>query len=210
MGFWGALGKGLGIVGGAVAAPFTGGASLIPMIAGAAGAGLGALSQAKAQNRGEQFGGQLSLEQLLMQRDQQNFQNQIAREQEGRAGASDAWKKLLSAQHVISPNLPPTLSPYSQAPRQATGAEMQGADALTQQVLARLQGGNPIGPFQQHAPVVDPKLLTPGLFERIAGYASPVLGAYGAMAQPQIAMSGKQPYLQRLAMSATPQNIGRG
>jgi len=167
MSFWGGLGKALLNIG-------TGG------ISGAIGAGLGGLSQGQAQNRGNKFEGQLALQNLLMQRDQQGFQNSLMREQEGRTGTSDAWRKLLSAQHMLNPAQMPSLSPYALPQRQASDAERTGADALTQQVLARLQGGNPIPSFQQSPMTVDPKLLDPGIFERIAGYASPALSLYGA------------------------------
>lgn len=150
----------------------------IPVVGPAISAGLGAISHGQANNRGEKFAGQLDLQQLLMQRDQQNFQNSIAREQEGRTGASDAWRKLLSAQHTLSPAAMPNITPYAAAQRMPTDAERAGADALTQEVLKRLQGGNPIGPFQQSPMTVDPKLLNPGLFERIAGYAAPALNGF--------------------------------
>jgi hypothetical protein len=185
MGFWGTLGKIGGAIGGIAAAPFTGGGSLaaLPAILGAGGAALGAISQGKAQNRGAEFGGQLDLERLLMERDAQFFNQNIAREQEGRAGASDAWRKLLSAQHTISPTPRPNVSPYSAAPRQATGAEMQGADALTQEVLARLTGGNPIAAPTQRPLSVDPKLLKSGWLEKLAGYGGAGLSAYGALSK---------------------------
>lgn len=213
MGFWSGLLKGLGAAGAAAAVPFSGGASLtaLPSILGIAGAGLAGASQGAASNRGNKFEGQLGLQSLLMQRDQQNFQNSIAREQEGRAGATDAWRKLLSAQHTLSPAAMPNITPYAAAQRMPTDAERTGADALTAEVLKRLQGGNPIAPFQQSPNGVDPSLLDPGLFERIAGYASPVLTGLSALQQrPPLVMSAKQPSIQRLAMSGTPQNIGRG
>lgn len=192
MGFWGGLGKVLGAVAPIAAAPFTGGASLaaLPGILGAAGQGLGALSQGQAQNRGAQFEGQLALEKLLMERDQQGFSNAIAREQEGRAGSTDAFRKLLAAQRVSNPGARPQLSPYSVAPRQATGAELQGADALTQEVLARLTGGNPIPQFSAHQNVVDPKLLKAGFWEKLAGYGGAGLTALSAFKQPPLVMSG--------------------
>lgn len=176
MGFWSGLGKVLGVAGGIAGAPFTGGASLIPTIAGAAGAGLGALAQGKAQNRGAEFGGQMDLERLLMDRDQQFFGNQLAREQEGREGSSDAFRKLLASARVLSPGPRPQLSKYSVAPRQVSVAELTGAEALQAEVLKRLQGGNPIAMPTMRPSQVDPRLLKPGLFERIAGYASPALG----------------------------------
>jgi hypothetical protein len=178
MGLWSILGK----VGAGVAAPFTGGASLaaIPAI-DAIGAGLGAASQGMASNRGAQFQGQLDLERLLMQRDQNAFQNQITREQEGRAGQSDAFRKMFAAQRVSSPAARPNVTPYAAAPRMATGAELSGADALTQQVLARLQGGNPISMPAQRPMNVDPRLLKAGKLESIFGLLSPALGAYSAI-----------------------------
>ena len=147
-------------------------------ILGAAGAGLGAASQAQAQNRGSQFAGQLDLEALLMARDAQDFNQRVAREQEGRTGQSDAWRKLLASQHLLSPGARPQLSPYSVAPRQATGDERAGADAMTREVLARLQGGNPIAPVQQRPLSVDPRLLKAGRFESASGWLSPILSSF--------------------------------
>lgn len=159
MGFWSGLGKALLNVG-------TGG------IAGAVGAGLGAISQGSAQNRGTKLGAQMDLERLLMDRDQQYFNNTVTREQAGQASASDAWRKLLAAQHVLSPGARPNVTPYGVAPRQATGAELTGADALTQEVLARLTGGNPIAAPTMRPIQVDPKLMNAGWLEKLTGYAS--------------------------------------
>lgn len=183
MGFWGTLGKIGAAVGAGVAAPLTGGASLasLPTILGAGSAALGAISQGKANNRGAEFAGQLDLERLLMDRDQQTFNNQITREQEGRASGNDAWRRLMAAQRVLSPGAKPQLSPYSIAPRMATGAERQGADAMTQEVMARLMGGNPIPEVQARPMNVDPKLLKPGFWESLAGYGSLGAGVLGRM-----------------------------
>jgi hypothetical protein len=191
------------------AAPFTGGASLaaLPMInaIGAGGAALSAGSQASAQNRGSQFGGQMDLANLLMQRDfgrlglegeaDRDFFNQtIGREQEGRAGREDAWRKLQSAQRTLSPGARPSLSPYSVAPRQATDMERQGADALSQEVMARLTGGNPIAmPTRrdtsfQYDPMstIDPRLLKAGKGERIAGWLGAGLSGASGLYRPQV------------------------
>jgi hypothetical protein len=178
MGFWSKLGKiGLGVGAGA-GALFTGGASLaaLPGILGAAGAGLGAAAQGSASNRGEKFGGQMDLERLLLEREQQGQQLAIGREQEGRAGSSDAWRKLLAAQHTLSPGARPQLAgQYSVAPRMATDDERTGADALTREVMARLQGGNPIPRIAPRPLEVDRNLLNAGGFEKFAGIASPFL-----------------------------------
>jgi hypothetical protein len=187
MGFLSGLGKVMGIAGAGLAAPFTGGGSLAALgpILGAAGAGLGAVSQSKANNRGEQFGGQLDLEKLLMERDKQYQDMTISREQEGRAGQTDAYHKLLSAQHVLNPAPMTHLSPYSAAPRTATDAERTGADALTQQVLARLQGGNPIAPVAPRTPNIDPKLLQAGGGEQMSGWLAALLPSLGMLGRPK-------------------------
>jgi hypothetical protein len=72
----------------------------------------------------------------------------IAREKEGRAGQTDAYRKPPERAARPDPAAHTSLSPYSVAPRMPTGAETSGADALTQQVLARLQNGNPIAPVR--------------------------------------------------------------
>ena len=191
MGFWGTLGKiGLG-VGGAIAAPFTGGASLIPTLIGAGGAAAGAISQGQAHNRGEKFGGQLDMERALIERELMN--------QQSRKGA---WQGLLSAQHVANPGPRPQLAgKYSVAPRQATGAELTGADALTQEVLARLQAGP--GKAQ-----IDPNLLNSGIMEKLLGYGSLGASAYGAYKsaqQPPVIMNQQGNQLARiLAQSQAP------
>ena len=183
MGFWSTLGK-IGSIG---AAPFTGGASLAALPAiDAIGAGLGAAAQGMANNRGAKFQGQLDLERLLMQREQNAFNNQVTREQEGRAGQADAFRKLMAAQRVASPAARPNVTPYAAPRRMATDAELSGADALTQQVLARLQGGNPITLPAERQMQVDPKLLNAGVLERIFGIAGAGATVYGAASRPRI------------------------
>jgi hypothetical protein len=195
MSFWSKLGKGLAIGGAGLGTALSFGAAA-PALAGvlgsvglagstgagvasglgALGAGLGAASQGSANNRGEKFSGQLDLEKLLMERDAQFQNQQVQREQEGRAGTSDAWRKLLSTSHLLSPGSRPHLSPYSVPSRGVTGEEAQGAGDLMEQVLARLHAGNPIAAPQQRPLNVDPTLLDAGGFEKFAGIASPALG----------------------------------
>lgn len=151
-------------------------------IAGAAGNVMGGISRTQASNRQDEFGGQGLLAALQGTADRDFSQQTIAREQEGRAGRSSAWKDLLSAQHTLSPGARPQLAgQYNVAPRQATGAERTGADAMSQEVMARLQGGNPIAPVTRRDPLasIDPKLLKAGKLESILGYASPLLTYLG-------------------------------
>lgn len=195
MGFFGTLAK----IGGVAAAPFTGGGSLaLTAGLGAAGAGLGAMSQGMATNRGAKLNSQMDLARLLMERDQNYFSNQmdtaktgfdqsIRTAEEGRTSASDAFRKLLASQRVLSPGARPQLAgQYSVAPRQATDMDRQGASALSNEVMARLMGGNPVRPStlptaQQTDLQVDRSLMNPGRMERIFGYASPALSFLGKM-----------------------------
>jgi hypothetical protein len=149
-------------------------------VLGAAGAGLGAASQASANNRGEKFGGQLDLERLLMDRDQQNQNMAIGREQEGRSGASDAFRKLIATSHFMTPSTRPQLAgQYSLASRQPADAVTSGAGALQAEVLKRLQGGNPIAAPVPRTPNIDPSLLDAGGMEKTGGFLSAILGALG-------------------------------
>ncbi len=196
MGFWSTLGK-IGLAAAPViAAPFTGGASLASLpgvlkaaggVAGVVGAGLSGKAKDDANNRGAKFDGQLELQRLLMEGDRDYFNQSVQREAEGRASGTDAWQKLLSAQRTLSPGARPQLAgQYSVAPRQATDMERQGADAMTQEVMARLTGGNPIAAptrrpvtADDSAVRVDPRLLDAGGLEKTAGWLAPILTALG-------------------------------
>lgn len=200
MGFWGTLGK-IGMAAAPIiAAPFTAGTSLsfLPAALGAGGAALGAIGQGRAQNRGEQFGGQMDLAQLLMSRDVNQahlegqadrdfFSQNLQREQEGREGRKDAFSGLMRASRVLNPGAKPQLSPYSVKPREFSDMERQGADAMSAEVMARLQGGNPIAAPTRRgvniaAPNVDPRLLEPGMMEKILEWLGPSMTAGGAIA----------------------------
>jgi hypothetical protein len=148
-------------------------------ILGGAGAAFGGNSAQAANNRGAKFTGQLGLEQLLMDRDGQLFDQTLEREREGRIGRTDAWRGLLSAQRTLSPGARPQLSPYSVAPRQATGMEMDGANALSQELMQRLQGGNPIAMPTQRPMNIDPNLLNAGKMEKAGNWLSPIFNYLG-------------------------------
>lgn len=159
-------------------------ASSVAQILGATGAGIGAASQASASNRGEQFGGQAILEQLMQQRDRDQFSQGLQREQEGRASGTDAWRKLMASQRTLSPGARPQLSPYSVAPRQATDMERQGASAMSEEVMKRLQGGNQMPVSAPRPMQIDPGLLKAGGMEKAGGWLSPILSFLGRPQAP--------------------------
>jgi len=159
---------------------------------GGAGQALGVYSQGQANNRRDEYGAQYGQAQLGLQRERlesqrdSDYQSQsIAREQEGRASGTDAWRKLLSAQHTLSPGARPQLSPYSVAPRVATEAERTGASAMSEEVMKRIQSGNqaPAVTRRPGLPTdmgLDPTLLRPSVMERTTGWLSPILQGVGA------------------------------
>lgn len=86
------LGKWLGAIGGAVAAPFTGGASLIPVIAGAAGNVLGNVAQGRQAGRAAETN-------VLQQQDQTALQRFLAAQNaQNNAGQLDLQRKQFSLQ----------------------------------------------------------------------------------------------------------------
>ena len=179
-------------------------AQLATLGASAISKALGAKSQASAANRGTKFEGQLDFAKLMADRDAKNADlkasadndfvtNTIKRETEGRTGREDAWRKLLSAQRMMSPSqMPNVAGPYAAPQRQATGMERQGGEALSAEVLARLQGGNPMeailrrDPGLEYDPTaqVDLNLLNASKGETRAGWLGALLGG-GADAYAQ-------------------------
>lgn len=158
-----------------------------------AGRALGKGSQAAADNRSAGVESAALAEQLNQSRQRSFLEQMLAREQEGRAGSTDAWKKLQQAEYmtqagpytaptVTSQGKPTQLASFGFGPKAATGNELAGADALKTEALKRLQGGNPMpevkdpGQFQ-----FDPNLMKPGMFERLAGLAGPVLSGLGGL-----------------------------
>lgn len=164
---------------------------MLGAILGGLGSVLGGFAQGQAQNRGQKFSGQMDMERMLLDREQQLQNQQLAREQEGRNSGQFAWRKLLSAQHLGNPGAKPQLAgPYNVAPRMPSEVEQHGADALTHEVMQRLVGQNPMAPVAQHASVVDPKLLDAGKWEKILGFLSPGLMGAGAMMNTRPRSSG--------------------
>jgi len=175
------------------AVPQTDYAGLLSAIFGAGGAGLGAYANAQAGNRGQQFGGQLGLADLLQQNTNaaNNANSQYLRDYEGQqvtnqATQQDAWRKLLSTEHTLNPSTMPNITPYAAKTPAPTAQLTQGAQSLRDQVMSRIVNGSglplPQTP-QTYNPLstVDPRLLKPGLGEKIGGVVSPILSGLGAI-----------------------------
>src|SRR5688572_18963852 len=135
MGLWSTLAK----IGGVAAAPFTGGASLaLPAVLEAGGAMLSAGANASASNRGAQIEAAIEQERLRQQQEQNYRDALVQREQEGRASATDAFKKLQQATYlmnrgdyspasVTSQGKPMQLASFGFGPKAATESEIAGA-----------------------------------------------------------------------------------
>lgn len=146
MSFWSGLGKVLGIAAPIVAAPFTGGASLgalVPKIIGAGGVALGSLAKTQAANRGTQLGADMDMDRL-----------RLARAADDRASGTDAWKKLQQASYTQNrtPYQAPMvnghqLSTFGFGHGGSTPEELQGAQGMQKEVLARLTGGSQLPPL---------------------------------------------------------------
>lgn len=154
-------------------------ASTVAQILGGAGAGLAGMGQDAAANRGAQFEGQAMLDAIQTSRDRDYWDQSLQREQDGRASQSDAWRKLLHAQRISNPVARPNVSPYQAAQRMPTDMERSGADAMSQEVMARLSGGSSL-PVPERRPVtVDPNLLKAGGLEKTSGWLAPILSFLG-------------------------------
>lgn len=197
MSFWSAL-KNIGSAAAPLANVIPGVGPVLGGILGAAGAGLGAMGQSQAQNRGAKLTAQGDMERLLLEREQQLQQQQIARQQSGQSSGSDAWRKLMSAEHIGTPGArPQNAGAYNVAPRQATEAQLYGADLLKREAMKRLEGGNPIPEVTQHQMAMDPKLMNAGGLEKFAGVAGAGLSFLGRPQQPD--------YLAMLLAQSRPQ-----
>lgn len=132
----------------------------------AAGAGLAGIANAGANNRGEALNANLTADQMALNREVEN-----------RAERNDVWKKIQQTQYMQNrPGYVPKagLPTYGIASGPTTATEKQAASGLEQELLKRLLGGSQL-------PVTDVNKYTkPGVFERIASYAAPVMGAFGA------------------------------
>lgn len=175
MGFWSGLGKVLGGIGGAVAAPFTGGASLawLPAALGAGGAALGAMSGSAANNRGA------TIEAMLAQ-----DRNRREGAQDQRSSESDALRKLYQTGYLKAGGATPGsgasaygLPSAGFGPRPASQAQMMGAKTLEMSLLDRLNHPTETTDIS--------KYTKPGIWERIAGIAGPGLTAAGEFANPK-------------------------
>ena len=153
---------------------------------GGIGAGAGGGAKDAATNRDAKVSAQMDLMKLLLDRDKGYQDQQVQYQQEGRAGTSDAWKKLLAAEHLGTPGARPMVSPYGLAGRQPTQDELFGADQMKLAAIKRLQGGNPMtAPTLRPVTAndagqrVDPNLLNAGGWEKAGKILGPFLTFLG-------------------------------
>ena len=181
--------KGIGknLVGGA---PGTGGGaggwtSQIGNIMDLAGAGLGARSSAQASNRGTALEAQTDIAQQLALRDKYYNDALLAYEKEGREGGAQAMRQLLTSQRMNNPAERPNVSPYAAPQRQATDIERQANDLMAQQMMARLQGGNPLPRPEKTDLQIDRSLMKPSTSENVTGWLSALMPVGGRVLAPR-------------------------
>lgn len=171
--------SGLTRIGGAIAAPFTGGAS-IPISQAAAGMmdqvgkGAGAAASSAAQGRGSKAEMMMDL--------QDKLENQLlAREMEKREAQSDAYRKTQQAARTMQwkpamrpagvPNISFTSGPGDMGRASAATLYGQAMNRLQAPDLQNMSG------MPEYKPLMDPakmrsdfqKSLSPGFWERLAG-----------------------------------------
>lgn len=160
--------------------------SFVPGVGGLIGGALSGGSQASASNRGTAIEAGLAQEAIRQQqmRDWENAMN--ARSQEARANQGDAWKRLQQSSYVT--NWQPSaarFSPYSKPLTAPSFEARQGATSLMEQTRDDLMAGRfrapQMGDLARPQPyTIDPKLLKPGAWEQISGYAGAGLTGLGA------------------------------
>jgi len=187
MSFFSKLGKILSVGAGVAAAPFTGGASLIPTIIGAAGSALGGVADASAANRGQKIDVGFTEEQLNQQRKRDYINQLMAREDDRRAGGNDAWKAAQQAQYVenakgYTPRA--GLKSYGFGPKAATEPEVKVAQDRFLEANRRLSNQDSLTPGVEapSAYRVDPRLMEQSGFEKFANVAAPLLTGLGGIA----------------------------
>jgi len=211
MSFWGKLAKIALGAGGVVAAPFTGGTSLIPTIAGAAGSALGAIGDAKTANRnaGIDLAAQTELINEARQRDYRNAAAQ--REQDRRDSGREAFREMQHAQYMASGGAgdykPRFGSGFGFGPKASTPAEIEAANQYLAEQQRRLAAGDSLlpavndpGRFQ-----FDKKLTTPGKLETIAGVGSAIGTGLGALKPHDDPFAGLDSAQRRTVIAALAQ-----
>jgi hypothetical protein len=203
MSFLGTLGKFLGPAAGIAAAPFTGGASLIPTILGGAGAAVGAMGQGAAENRGAKTAAQLDRD-VLAQRSasdyEQALENRAKLEMDRRTADAKARQDAFvqSLRSALALNFSPAARPEGVANisfvGKGIGEQGQAAAAeMSRQAMLRLLNGekfDPLPAVERFTPSALPQAST---WEKVAGILAPSLTAAGAIAKAANRDEGDQP-----------------
>lgn len=194
MGFWSKLAKIGSIAGAGLATAFTGGAASPWLVGalGAAGAGLGAASQASASNRGTQIDVGLTQQQLQDQATRDWYNELVQQAQTGDSTRANAWKDLLHAAYVKNWVQPASgvFSPYTKPLTPPSADAKAGANGVIAEAMNRLNNGNPIPTPTKPNIVVDPKLMKPSVWEELSGALGPALTAYAGATKRGTATPG--------------------
>ena len=184
MSLWSKLGNILKVGGGVAAAPFTGGASLIPTIASMGGSVLGGLAEGKAAGRSNQVQAGLTEEEINQGRQQQFFNNSLAREADKRASGANAMRAIQQSEYLANAEgyAPKAgLGSFGFGPKGATAAEKAAAAKYLAENQQRINTGDSLLPQVKDPGTyrIDPKLLKAGKLENVMGALGGGLEAFG-------------------------------
>jgi hypothetical protein len=156
---------------------------------GMAGPVLGAHSASQGNQRQAELAIALAEEDINQRRRTELWNQLLQREQEGRAGRSDAWKQLQTSEYVAGGGRPykaaDWMTTYGFGPTAPSANTQAGARTLSDRSQQYLKEGptslTPTAPTDPYR--IDPSLARPGAWEQITGLVGTGLTGFGQWQQ---------------------------
>lgn len=131
---------------------------------------------------------------LIEGREGRMFDQMLAREKEGRESGKDALRSMQHASYIAGGGNEfkgQDGKTLGFGPKAASASEMQGAEGFKAEMMKRLEGGNQIAMPERGEDIaavermpdfaLDPKLMQPGMMEKIGGIVGPGLSTWELM-----------------------------
>jgi hypothetical protein len=151
-----------------------------------AGQVAGSVADTMASNRGAQIDAAMLQEHLNQARQAQTLNSRTAKSRDDRESGANAFREMQRAEYLANATgyTPKNgLPSYGFGPKAATETEKRSTRAYAEEVMRRLEGGSSIPEIQDPGAFqFDPKLLSPGMLEKLASMG--VLGSSVADAVP--------------------------